>query len=49
MDHRPLVPGWFEVRGTGWDSFLPFIVFVVIAVSGVLVFRHESRLAAEDL
>ncbi len=45
----PSVPGWFEVRGTGWTSFIPFMVFVVIAVSGVLVFRRESRRAAEDL
>jgi ABC-2 type transport system permease protein len=45
----PSTPGWFEVRGTGFDAFLPFIVLAVIAVAGVAVFRRESRRAAEDL
>jgi ABC-2 type transport system permease protein len=46
---QPAAGGWFEVRGTGFSAFLPFIVLGVVAVLGVFVFRRESRRAAEDL
>lgn len=45
----PSAGGWFEVRGTGLEGFMPFIVFAVISVFGVWLFRRESRRAAEDL
>lgn len=45
----PSDPGWFEVRGTGIEAFLPFIILAVIAVLGFWVFRREARRAAEDL
>jgi ABC-2 type transport system permease protein len=45
----PDAPTWFEARGTGFDAFVPFIVFALVLVIGFVVFRRESRRAAEDL
>ena len=45
----PSAPTWFEARGTGLDAYVPFMVFGVVLVVGFVVFRRESRRAAEDM
>jgi hypothetical protein len=45
----PSAPGWFEARGYGFDSFLPFIILVVFCVLGVWVFARVAPKAAETL
>jgi ABC-2 type transport system permease protein len=46
---QPSSPGWFEARGTGFLSFMPFIVLAVIWVLGIVVFLREAPRAAQDV
>jgi ABC-2 type transport system permease protein len=45
----PSAKGWFEARGYGFTSFLPFIVLALIWVIGVRVFKREAPRAAESV
>lgn len=45
----PSAPGWFEARGTGFDAFVPFIVFALIWIVGVTVFKRTAPRAAEQM
>lgn len=45
----PSAPGWFEARGTGFDSFLPFIVLAGIWVAAIFTFHHQASRVAERL
>ena len=46
---QPSSPGWFEARGTGFLSFMPFIVLALIWIVGIFVFVREAPRAAQDV
>lgn len=46
---NPSAGGWFEERGTGFGSFLPFIILAVIWAVGIWLFVREAPRAAEDM
>jgi ABC-2 type transport system permease protein len=45
----PSAPGWFDSGKTVFAELMPFVLFVVICVAGVVAFMRRSKRVAEEL